>query len=257
MLLPKRRCAPCAITPNIYLDEHGDKHHVCRCRFSDRGQVPLAAGIDVTFATSPTPAADASVDAARRAARESRVSRSPAKPGEIERYVLWYRDRMRTAPQAFDTQQTTYVNVRTLPADSNLADPNQLQPTWDNVQANVLKNWQAMAPCMDNWLDLGNPEQVKSFAPLLQQADGKGEFRSVPLHARRARYDRGPAGPALRISRRAAAATRNSRQSAAAAVAATVEPRHARDLNARSFATVARIRGNPETPKYRSVSMWS
>jgi len=43
-----------------------------------------------------------------------------------------------------DPQQVTYVNVRTLPADTNLADPTQTSPTWDNVYANVLKNWHAM-----------------------------------------------------------------------------------------------------------------
>jgi hypothetical protein len=42
----------------------------------------------------------------------------------------------------------------------------------------VLRNWQAMAPCMDNWLNLGDPEQVKSFAPILRKLTDKANFES-------------------------------------------------------------------------------
>ena len=76
-------------------------------------------------------------------------------------------------PQGVDPQTTTYVSVRTLPADNDIA---RMPPTWDNVHRFVLRNWHAMAPCMDNWLDLGNPDEIKSFAPMLRQLTDKANF---------------------------------------------------------------------------------
>jgi hypothetical protein len=35
-----------------------------------------------------------------------------------------------------------------------------------------------MAPCMDNWLDLGNPDQVKSFAALLHRLTDRANFEA-------------------------------------------------------------------------------
>jgi hypothetical protein len=69
----------------------------------------------------------------------------------------------------------TYVYVRTLAADADIA---ALDPTWANVYHYVLRNWQAMAPCMDNWLDLGNPDQIKSFAPMLHKLTAKENFEA-------------------------------------------------------------------------------
>jgi|HubBroStandDraft_3_1064219.scaffolds.fasta_scaffold28230_2 hypothetical protein len=172
VLLAETALRAVPITPNIYLDA-GDSTTLS-VQVLDRGR-PAAAGIDVTL-VSPNTAADASVTGTTGA---QGIATFPltGETGVIEQYVLWP-GQDAPAPQAFDTQQTTYVNVRTLPADGNLADPNQTPPTWDNVQANVLKNWQAMAPCMDNWLDLGNPEQVKSFAPLLHKLTAKENFEA-------------------------------------------------------------------------------
>ena len=36
----------------------------------------------------------------------------------------------------------------------------------DNVYGYVLANWHALAPCMDNWLNLGNEAQVIAYASL-------------------------------------------------------------------------------------------
>jgi hypothetical protein len=172
VLLAETALRAVAQTPNVYLDA-GDTTTLT-VQVLDRGR-PAAAGIDVTL-VSPNTAADASVTSTTDA---QGIATFPlaGETGVIEQYVLWP-GQDAPAPQAFDTQQTTYVNVRTLPADSNLADPTQTPPTWDNVQANVLKNWQAMAPCMDNWLDLGNPDQVKSFAPMLHKLTAKENFEA-------------------------------------------------------------------------------
>ncbi|MFZ6719104.1 hypothetical protein [Undibacterium sp. Ji49W] len=74
-----------------------------------------------------------------------------------------------------DTQTYTYAYVRVLPADSATA---ALPPTWDNVYKNVLINWNAMAPCMDNWLDLANPVQVHNYASILHRLTDPKAFES-------------------------------------------------------------------------------
>lgn len=63
-------------------------------------------------------------------------------------------------------QVTTYAYVRTLPADEAVA---ALDPTWDHVYTLVLANWNAMAPCMDNWLDLHDPDQIRAFGPMIRR----------------------------------------------------------------------------------------
>ncbi len=60
----------------------------------------------------------------------------------------------------------TYMMVRVRPADNAIA---QMAPTWENVYVNVLANWNAMAPCMDNWLDLANPQQILAFRDLVKR----------------------------------------------------------------------------------------
>jgi hypothetical protein len=167
-----------AETPNVYLDT-GDTVTLS-VQVLDRGH-PAGAGVQVTM-VSPNTAADTSITSttdAQGIATFTLVGEGNASLGSglVELYVL-VPGQGPPAPQTFDTQLTTYVNIRTLPADAGLADPKQTPPTWANVQANVLKNWQAMAPCMDNWLDLGNPDQVKSFAAMLHKLTAKENFEA-------------------------------------------------------------------------------
>jgi hypothetical protein len=178
VLLAESALRAMAQTPNVYLDS-GDSATLS-VQVLNRGR-PAASGIEVTI-VSPDTAADTSISSttdAQGIATFPIVGEGNASTGsgEVELYVL-VPGQGAPAPQAFDPQLTTYVNVRTLPADANLADLQQTPPTWANVQANVLKNWQAMAPCMDNWLDLGNPGQVKSFAPLLHKLTAKDNFEA-------------------------------------------------------------------------------
>jgi hypothetical protein len=63
--------------------------------------------------------------------------------------------------------------VRTLPADAQTA---ALPPTWENVYVNVLANWNAMAPCMDNWLLLNDPTQVITYANVLRRLTDPANF---------------------------------------------------------------------------------
>ena len=69
--------------------------------------------------------------------------------------------------QAVNTQVNTYQYVRVHPADADVA---ALPPTFENVYRRVLANWNAMAPCMDNWLDLADPIQIKAYASIFKRA---------------------------------------------------------------------------------------
>ena len=69
----------------------------------------------------------------------------------------------------------TYLYVRIRPADANIA---ALPATWNNVYTNVLANWNAMAPCMDNWLKLDDPVQVKAYAHVLKRLTDPANFEA-------------------------------------------------------------------------------
>jgi hypothetical protein len=156
-------------TPNNYLDE--GESITLDVLVLDRGN-PSKAGIVVTLVNPDTPTG-ASVTSTTNA---EGIATFPLKgtTGEIEGFVLMP-GQGAPAPQQIDPQTTTYVYVRTLPGDADIA---ALDPTWENVHKKVLQNWQAMAPCMDNWLDLGDPDQVKSFAAILHQLTDKANFEA-------------------------------------------------------------------------------
>lgn len=137
----------------------------------DRGR-PAGTGIKVTMSNPDTSTA-ASVTANTNAYGIATFPLTGT-TGQVEGFILTPGHAV-PATQ-IDPQTTTYVYVRTLPAD---ADITALAPTWENVHPRVLRNWQAIAPCMDNWLDLGNPDQVKSFAPILRRLTDKANFESL------------------------------------------------------------------------------
>ncbi len=79
---------------------------------------------------------------------------------------------------AINPQATTYMYIRTL------ADPGPFQgavppaATWDNVYNYCLANWNAMAPCMDNWLDLKSEAEVKAYASIIKRLTDPNNFES-------------------------------------------------------------------------------
>jgi hypothetical protein len=81
--------------------------------------------------------------------------------------------RLPISASAFNPQVYTYMYFRVLPADEQIG---ALQPTWDNVHNYVLSNWQAMAPCMDNWLRLGDETQVRAYAPVIRKLTDPANF---------------------------------------------------------------------------------
>lgn len=74
-----------------------------------------------------------------------------------------------------NTQINTYMYARTLPADTAVG---QLPATFDNVYANVLANWNAMAPCMDNWLNLADEGQVLAYGPAIKGLTDPAAFEN-------------------------------------------------------------------------------
>jgi hypothetical protein len=153
---------------NTYLDE--GETTALDVSVLDRGN-PAGSGINVTM-SNPDSTSGASV---KRTTNAQGIATFPlaGTTGQIEGFVFTPGQ----APPASQIvpQTTTYAYVRTLPADASIA---ALEPTWVNVHGRVLRNWHAMAPCMDNWLDLGNPNQVKSFAAILHRLTAKNNFES-------------------------------------------------------------------------------
>jgi hypothetical protein len=155
--------------PNNYLDE--GEVMTLDVMVLDRGK-PAGSGINVTM-ISPASAIAASVTSTTNA---QGIAAFPllGKRGQVEWFELAL-DKNAPTPTEVDPQTMTYVYVRTLPADDDIA---RLEPTWANVHGRVLRNWQAMAPCMDNWLNLGDPDQVKSFGAMLHQLTAKANFEA-------------------------------------------------------------------------------
>jgi hypothetical protein len=69
----------------------------------------------------------------------------------------------------------TYAYLRTLSADAYVAG---LDPTWENVYRYVLANWNALAPCMDNYLRLDDPAAVLAAAAVLRRLTDPSRFES-------------------------------------------------------------------------------
>jgi hypothetical protein len=161
------------LIPNLYMNQ-GDLQ-TATFQLYDRG-VPAGGGVSVTICVlsadggtvestfQVTTAADGTLSFPVSAATGGIVAYVPL-PGPDP-----------TPPSAgIDTQVDTYMYVRTLPADNQIA---QLAPTWDNVYGHVLANWHALAPCMDNWLNLGNEAQVIAYAPLLFKLTDEAAFEN-------------------------------------------------------------------------------
>lgn len=156
------------LTPNLYIDE-GDSTQT-QVQVYNRG-LPAGAGIEVTLApVNPSTPVLGSVTTDASGLATFPIS---GVQGQVEGYVIL------TGPDpvsnGIDPQTTTYLYVRTLPADDNIA---AMAPTWANVHEFVLSNWQAMAPCMDNWLDLGSEAQVKAYGPLIKKLTDPGYFEA-------------------------------------------------------------------------------
>ena len=172
VLLREAALRACPEDPNIYLDEGASAPmHVLAL---DRGVPKAALVVTLADAGASSPIHGTAATNGRGLA----TFEIHGKQGRVDEYVILVNrpsEPPPTVPTQIDPQLNDYVYVRTLPADGRIA---ALAPTWENVHKYVLANWEAMAPCMDNWLRLGDPVQVKAFAPILRRLTDKGNFES-------------------------------------------------------------------------------
>jgi len=177
-LLAEEALRAIPLEPNFYVDQ-GDAAEA-RVQVYDRGK-PAGAGIQVTMSelgslenNPPTATTDAS-GIATFALKTS----VPAVVGLI--FQPGPNPVLPITPADFDPQVFTYMYLRVLPADDQLAT---MDPTWQNVRDNVLAYWEAMAPCMDNWLHLGDEAQVRAYAAVIKKLTDPGyfeRFRYMPV----------------------------------------------------------------------------
>src|SRR2546421_9237498 len=95
------------------------------------------------------------------------------KPGSWTWVLVPWQGTRPTPPTSLDPGVSEYVTLRTTPADDNVAD---LEPTWENVHQYVLRYWEALAPCMDNWLRLGDEQQCRTYASLVRSLTSRERF---------------------------------------------------------------------------------
>jgi hypothetical protein len=158
-------------TPNLYLDE--GERVTATFQVYNRGR-PLMSAVPLTL--SQISASGGAVDNTTRVTTDANgVLALPiiGMSSGITAYVPWFTPAENPAAGGLNTQVNTYMYVRMLPADAVIAE---LPPTWENVYVNVLANWNAMAPCMDNWLRLDDPVQVKAYADVLKRLTHPANF---------------------------------------------------------------------------------
>jgi hypothetical protein len=158
-------------TPNLYLDE-GDQVNATY-QVYERGAPAATVALSLyqmdAAGGQPTSVTQMSTDA-------NGVLTQPitASQGSIIAYVPSFSGADQPT-QGINPQVNTYMYVRVRPADTAIAES---APTWENVFVKVLANWNAMAPCMDNWLKLDDPVQVKSYGPVLKRLTDPANFES-------------------------------------------------------------------------------
>lgn len=152
--------------PNLYLDEGGQASP--SFQVYERGVPAMGATTFTLYQTdnngNPTGSQTVTTDASGAV-----IIPITALAGSVVAYVPSFS--AADAPQNQPTQGiyppvNTYMYVRVRPADTTIA---QMDPTWENVYVHVLANWNAMAPCMDNWLNLANPQQILAFKDLVKR----------------------------------------------------------------------------------------
>ena len=174
VLLDEQSLRAIPSVPNLYLDE-GTAGEV-KFQVYDRG-VPAGAGIAVTVYTLSADTSTLLGTTTLQTASDGTVTLPiPAtSPAGITAYAAWAGPNPVAPNGGLNTQSYTFQYVRILSADPDTAG---LPPTFDNVFAYVLANWKAMAPCMDNWLDLANEAQVRAFAPLIRKLTDPANFET-------------------------------------------------------------------------------
>lgn len=167
------RAAP-TTQQNIYLDENGS-NVTADLQVLDFG-APAGAGVTVSrYNWNSVTNVVTLIDTAQsNNAGIASFSVAPAAEGTVLSYIFTV-GADAPPPTAIDPLVTPYIYARTLPADAAIG---ALQPTWENVYTSVLSKWNAMAPCMDNWLLLNEPAQVHAYGAVLKKLTDPANFEA-------------------------------------------------------------------------------
>ena len=157
MLLSESRLRAIPIIPNMYLDE--GQQGTASFQLYRSGQ-PLAANITVTLYQLDENGNLLSTSMLQSDATGVILLPIKATIGQIVALVPSLSSDDQPG-QGINPHVNTYMYFRARPADSATA---ALPPTWNNTYTKVLANWNAMAPCMDNWLRLDDPVQIKVYS---------------------------------------------------------------------------------------------
>lgn len=157
--------------PNVYLEE-GESTAVT-LRVFRRGRPP-GARVSITMAEVPTGGPLPHVTVETDARGEASVPVTGDRTGSWT-WVLapWEGSVAPPPPTQLTPDSDEYLVVRTTPADDDIG---LLAPSWDNVHTYVLRDWEAMAPCMDNWLLLGDEDQCARAAALVRDLTSRERF---------------------------------------------------------------------------------
>jgi hypothetical protein len=173
VLLAETNLRAVPLVPNLYLDE--GQTGMAVFQVYDRG-VPAGEGISVTIAVMSADGGSILTSFALTTAADGTVSFPlPGIQGSITAYVAIPGPNPQLPTNGIYPPVNTYMYVRVLAADNTIA---ALPPTWGNVYRHVLSNWKAMAPCMDNWLDLESEKQVRAYGALIRKLTSPAAFEN-------------------------------------------------------------------------------
>lgn len=177
-LLKEKALRAIPVEPNFYVDQNDEAS--TEVQVYDRGK-PVGKGIKVTM--SEVGSLENNPLVAETDAKG--IASFPLKTGVPTVSQLVFQPGpdpvLPVTPNNFNPQVFTYMYLRVLPADDDIA---KLPPTWANVHDKVLSYWEALAPCMDNWLALGDEKQVRAYAAVIRKLtapDYFERFRYMPV----------------------------------------------------------------------------
>lgn len=156
--------------PNFYINE-GEKTST-DVLVLNKGK-PVSSGHTIGMVNQSIPSVNQPLSKAATDSNGIATFGVTGQEGQVEGYVF-ITNPLAPISDGVSTQVTTYMYIRTLP--NNESDFAGLKPSWENVYTKCLANWNAMAPCMDNWLDLKDPVQVKSYANVIKRLTDPDNF---------------------------------------------------------------------------------
>ncbi|MGH8909357.1 MAG: hypothetical protein ACRD0K_23405 [Egibacteraceae bacterium] len=175
-LLTEQPLTVCPDPPNLYLEE--GEAAIVELRAFERGCRPSSpVSITIVELDGPLPPMQVVTDDEGKAT----LPVSGGRAGGWTWILLAWRGQAPQPPARLVPELDEYLALRTTPADADIA---ALEPTWQNVHQHVLRYWEALAPCMDNWLRLSDEEQCRAYARLVRRLTGRerfNDFRYMPV----------------------------------------------------------------------------